>query len=59
MFEKCDLSNRQKSVIASLSISARLMAEFELVFVLTPENNFSGMFHFKANRKSIDRAFFY
>ena len=36
-----------------LFLSASFTAKFELVFVLTLENNFSQRFHFKANRKSI------
>ena len=52
MFEKCDLSNRQKRMVASFSISTRFTAKFELVFVLTQEHAFSQRFHFKANRKS-------
>ena len=35
-----------------LLLSARFTAKFELVFVLTLENDFSYRFHFKANRKS-------
>ena len=49
MFEKCDLSNRQKRMVASFSISARCMAKFELFFVLTQKNAFD----YKANRKKI------
>ena len=41
MFEKCDLSNRQKRMVASFSISDRFTAKFESVFVLTQENAFS------------------
>ena len=41
MFEKCDLSNRQKRMVASFSISDRLTAKFELIFALTQENAFS------------------
>ena len=41
MFEKCDSSIRKKSMVASFSISTRLTANIELVFVLTQENAFS------------------
>ena len=47
MFEKCNLSNRQKRMVASFSILARWTAKFELVFVITHKS----AFHNKANRK--------
>ena len=34
MFEKCNSSNRQKRMVASLSISARFTAKFKLVIVV-------------------------
>ena len=40
-------------MVASVSISVRFTAKFELVFVLTQENVFAQRFHFKANRKSM------
>ena len=39
-----------------LLLSARFMAKFVLVFILTLENTFSQMFHFKANKESIDAS---
>ena len=48
MFEKYDSSDRQKWMVPSFSISARFTAKLELFFVLTQENAFSWMFHFKA-----------
>ena len=38
MIEKCDSSNRQKRIVASFSIIARVKAKFELVFALSQEN---------------------
>ena len=37
-----------------LLLSARFIAKFELVFVLTLENPFSERFQFRANRKRMD-----
>ena len=37
-----------------LPLSASFTAKLELVFVLIQENAFSEIFHFEANRKSID-----
>ena len=49
MFDFCDLSNRQKRMVASFNISPTFTAKFELVFVLTQEN----AFYYKANRKKM------
>ena len=43
-------------MVASFSISARLIAKFELVLILIQENAFSLRFHFKANKKSTDHS---
>ena len=41
MFEKCDSSNRTKRIVASLSISERFTAKFELAFILAHESDVS------------------
>ena len=52
MFGKCDSSKREKRVVASFSISARLTAKRELVFVLIQENAFLRGFILKPTERA-------